>query len=135
MPEGLHLTVITPARAVYDEDAKGVVVPAFDGALGVLKGHAPLMALLGSGPLKITEPDGTEKNLAVRGGFLQVTRDKVTVLTPEAAEAGEIKSDELDAELEEVEGEKATSEAAVEAKAQKIAWVKARRTVLERTAS
>ena len=50
----LHLTVITPARAVYDEDAQGVVVPAFDGALGVLGGHAAMMALLGNGPLKIT---------------------------------------------------------------------------------
>src|SRR5258706_7721419 len=96
----LHLTVITPARAVLDSDASAVVAPAFDGEVGVLPGHAPMLALLGSGELRVNSADGKVRHLAIRGGFLQVSHNKVTVLTPESVAAEEIKTEDVKAELD-----------------------------------
>lgn len=96
----LHLTIITPARAVYDADTAGLTAPAFDGEVGVLPGHAPMLALLGNGALRVNETSGKTKHMAIRGGFLQVSENKVTVLTPESISADEMKPDVLKAEAD-----------------------------------
>ena len=102
----LHVTVITPARSVFDADATAVVVPAFDGELGVLPGHAAMLALLGTGELRVNTSDGKIKHLAIRGGFLQVNHNNVTVLTPESVTAEDLKSDELQKEAQKLDAEK-----------------------------
>jgi F-type H+-transporting ATPase subunit epsilon len=82
----LTVALISPERTVFEGSADMVVAPAWDGELGVLKGHAPLLALLGDGTLRIT--DGPkETRFHVSGGFLQVVDDVVTVLSEEAGEA------------------------------------------------
>ena len=127
----LRVTVITPARSVFDEDAAAVVVPAFDGELGVLPGHAALLALLGNGPLRITKADGTQVHLAVRGGFLQVKENAAAILTPECAKVDELDAKTLDAEITKLNSEQATKLEARESLAQRMAWARARRKVLE----
>lgn len=125
----LHLTVITPARAVLDADAKAVVVPAYDGELGVLPGHASMLALLGIGELRMTTPTGTIRRIAIRGGFLQVNDNKLTVLTPESVSAEEVKMDVLQAEAQKLDAEKLTNLEEREAQEVKRAWLKARQQV------
>jgi F-type H+-transporting ATPase subunit epsilon len=80
----LKVSVISPERTVYEGDADQVIVPAWDGQLGVLKGHAPTLVLLGEGELKITR-GGTDERFHIRGGFLQVADDVVTVLSEHAS--------------------------------------------------
>lgn len=123
----LHVTVITPARAVLDTDAQSVVVPAFDGEMGVLPGHAAMLALLGTGVARVTALDGNTRQFAIRGGFLQIERDRVTVLTPESASAEELRPDVLQAEAAKLENEKPTKLDERDALATRQAWVKARR--------
>jgi F-type H+-transporting ATPase subunit epsilon len=82
----LTVAVISPDRTVYEGSADMVVVPAWDGELGVLRGHAPLLALLGEGMLRVTDA-GKESRFRVRGGFLQVADDVVTVLSEDAGPA------------------------------------------------
>jgi F-type H+-transporting ATPase subunit epsilon len=125
----LHLTVITPARAVLNTDAHGVVAPAFDGEVGVLPGHAAMLALLGTGELRVNGVDGKVRHFAIRGGFLQVSQNKVTVLTPESASAEEIKPDVLKAELEKLNATPHTKEAEQEAFETQKAWIKVREKV------
>lgn len=79
----LRVSVISPERTVFDGPADAVVAPAWDGELGILRGHAPLMALLGEGALRITRGGSTE-TFRVSGGFLQVLDDVVTVLSEHA---------------------------------------------------
>lgn len=79
----LTVAVISPDRTVFEGTADMVVVPAWDGELGVLRGHAPLLALLGEGTLRVTNA-GKESRFHVRGGFLQVADDVVTVLSEDA---------------------------------------------------
>ncbi|HEX2095709.1 MAG TPA: ATP synthase F1 subunit epsilon [Longimicrobiaceae bacterium] len=82
----LRVSVLSPEQAVYEGEATHVVAPALDGKLGILRGHAPLMALLGEGILRIDT--GRESvQFHVAGGFLQVVDNVVTVLSEHAAAA------------------------------------------------
>jgi len=82
----LHVVVLSPERTVFEGEADQVVAPAFNGQLGILRGHAPLMALLGEGVLRVTR-GGQEQRFQVAGGFLQVADNVVTVLSERAGEA------------------------------------------------
>ncbi|HET7322190.1 MAG TPA: F0F1 ATP synthase subunit epsilon [Longimicrobiaceae bacterium] len=81
----LRVVVISPERTLFEGEADSVIAPAWDGELGILRGHAPLMALLGAGDLRVSRGGDTE-HFHVEGGFLQVVKNVVTVLS-ERAEA------------------------------------------------
>lgn len=83
----MHVTVISPAAAVFDGDADSVVAPAFDGEVGILPKHAPFLTLLGDGPLTIQIGTAARK-FRVRGGVLQVADDSVRVVAEFAEEDG-----------------------------------------------
>jgi F-type H+-transporting ATPase subunit epsilon len=85
----LQCIIVTPEKAVLDEQAEFVALPVFDGELGVLPGRAPLIGRLGPGELRLQQ-HGTARRLFVDGGFAQVRSDAVTVLTPRAMPAGDI---------------------------------------------
>ena len=76
----LKVSVISPGAALYEGEATSVVAPAYDGEVGILTGHAPMMALLGKGELRI-EGTGGEKKFSIEGGFLQVVDNRVRVVT------------------------------------------------------
>jgi len=76
----LHVSVITPEGSVFEGSAESVVIPAWDGEIGILQGHAPLMALLGEGQLRVRRHRETER-FFVAGGFVQVIDNVVTVLS------------------------------------------------------
>ena len=75
----MHLTVISPERAVFDGAADSVVAPAFDGLVGILPRHAPFMTLLGSGTVTVRH-GGEQSAFGVSGGFLQVAGDNVRIV-------------------------------------------------------
>ena len=81
----LSVALITAQSTVYEGEADMVVAPAWDGEMGILRGHAPMMVLLGQGEMRITR-DGAMQRFFVSGGFLQVSDDVVSVLS-ERAEA------------------------------------------------
>ena len=82
----MHVTVVSPERALFDGAADGVVAPAFDGEVGVLAGHAPFLTLLGTGALTLRQGD-TATRFHVSGGFLQVVGDTVRVVADRVATA------------------------------------------------
>ena len=82
----LHVVVMSPERTIYNGAADSVIAPAWDGKLGILRGHAPLMALLGAGELQVSR-GGTTDRFRVEGGFLQVIDNTVTVLSEQAEAA------------------------------------------------
>lgn len=75
----MRVTVISPEAAVFDGEADAVVATAFDGELGILANHAPLMTVLGSGMLTV-RAGGVARRFRVQGGFLQVVKNNVRVL-------------------------------------------------------
>ena len=81
----LRVSVISPERVLYEGEADSLVVPAFDGEVGVLTGHAPMMTLLGSGELRLG--GAAPRRFTVEGGFMQVADDQVRIVTEKASEA------------------------------------------------
>ena len=83
----LQVSVISPEQVLFEGSASSVTAPAFDGELGILPMHAPLMTLLGTGTLRVESAQGL-KRFRVAGGFLQVVDDTVRVVTEEASVEG-----------------------------------------------
>jgi F-type H+-transporting ATPase subunit epsilon len=80
----LKVSVISPERSLFDGDATQVVAPAYDGEVGILTDHAPMMVLLGRGTLRVAA-NGGERRFTVEGGFLQVVDNQVRIVTERAA--------------------------------------------------
>ena len=79
----LTVSVISPERVLYEGQATSVVAPAFDGEVGILTGHAPMITALGRGTLRVDGGAGSQR-FTVEGGFLQVVDDQVRVVTEQA---------------------------------------------------
>jgi len=75
----MHVTVVSPERALFDGTADAVVAPAFDGEVGILPGHAPFLTLLGTGQLTLRQ-GAMATRFSLSGGFLQVVGDAVRVV-------------------------------------------------------
>ncbi|NJD19909.1 MAG: F0F1 ATP synthase subunit epsilon [Gemmatimonadetes bacterium] len=76
-----HVRVVSPEKVVYEGDASAMVAPAWDGRVGILPGHAPLLSLLGAGELAVEIPGGGTSRYYVAGGVLKVEAGAATVLT------------------------------------------------------
>lgn len=81
----LTVSVISPEKVLFEGTVDRLVAPAFDGEVGILPRHAPMMTLLGKGELRLGE-NGSAGKFTIAGGFLQVLNDNVRVVT-ERAEA------------------------------------------------
>lgn len=79
----MRVTVVSPERAVFDGAADAVVAPAFDGLVGILPHHAPLLTLLGAGTLTVRQ-GGSSSAFRVTGGFLQVVGESVRAVADRA---------------------------------------------------
>jgi len=89
MPDSFELEVATPERLLVREQATDAQVPAKNGYLGILPGHAALLSQLGSGVLSYVA-GGQRRYLAVAGGFLEVLPGHVRVLADVAERAEDI---------------------------------------------
>lgn len=85
----LHLEIVTPEQKTYADDVDSVVIPGMEGELGVLSQHVPLMTQLLPGELRVMK-GGEELRLAVGEGFVEITADKVAVLTDMAVRESDI---------------------------------------------
>jgi F-type H+-transporting ATPase subunit epsilon len=86
----LKLEIVTPEAKIYSEDVDMVTLPGVEGELGVYPMHVPLMTEIRSGEL-IARKGGKDHILAVGEGFVEITGDRVAVMTDMA-----IKSDDID---------------------------------------
>jgi F-type H+-transporting ATPase subunit epsilon len=75
---------VSPEAILYQGEASSVVAPAYDGLVGILPRHAPMLALLGRGILTL-KTGGAERRFKVGGGILQVRNNMVRVVAEEAA--------------------------------------------------
>jgi F-type H+-transporting ATPase subunit epsilon len=78
----LKVSVISPEAVLFEGESDSVVAPAYDGEIGILTGHAPLMALLGNGELRLGSGGGPR--FTVSRGFIQVLNNDVRVVTEKA---------------------------------------------------
>ena len=85
----IRCEIVSQDRTVFEGDVDIVVAPAFDGEMGILPHHSPVLTVLKTGVLKIRQ--GThEQFFAISGGFMEVQPEIVTVLADAAEMADEI---------------------------------------------
>jgi F-type H+-transporting ATPase subunit epsilon len=123
--KSLKCVVVTPEKAVLDEPADFVVVPMFDGELGVAPDRLPLIGRLGFGELRLTQGNQT-KHLYVDGGFVQIRGNVVTVLTSKAIDIKDIKIADAQAVLQSAKVESTPEGQEAQEKAQQRARVQLR---------
>ena len=111
----LRVRLVTPERILFEADAPAVELPAKNGYMEVLYGHAPLLAELGAGEVRIHQGGGIESNSPettrynVSWGFVEVLGDRVTILASDALKPDEIDVARAEQQLE--QGEKMWNEA------------------------
>jgi len=97
-----HLSIVTPAKTVYEGEATSVTLPGTDGYVGIWAHHAPMVVGMRPGVLRFNESENqdVEQCYAIGSGFSEVSDNKVIVLADFAEEEGEIDIDRAKAALE-----------------------------------
>jgi F-type H+-transporting ATPase subunit epsilon len=85
----LQLDIVTPEKRVFSEEVDSVTLPGSEGELGILPQHIPLVTALKPGEL-VYAKSGRSEHLAVGTGFVEVTGQRVSVLTDMAMGEGDI---------------------------------------------
>jgi F-type H+-transporting ATPase subunit epsilon len=106
--------VVTPEQQVLDESCTQVILPAYDGEIGILTNRAPLLAKLGVGVLRLDFAGGQKKSYFVDGGIAQMKDNRLTVLTTQAKLPEEIDAQSAKAEFDEATARKITDEKSFE---------------------
>jgi F-type H+-transporting ATPase subunit epsilon len=98
----VNLEIVSPERLLLSQPVDMVVIPASEGDMGVLEGHAPMIVMLRGGVITLYEGDRITDQMFVAGGFAEVTPERCTVLANEVMPV---------AELDRAEGERRLAEA------------------------
>jgi F-type H+-transporting ATPase subunit epsilon len=95
MATTLKLEIVTPEAKIYSEDVDMVTLPGVEGEMGIYPMHIPLMTQIAHGEI-VAKKGGVDHYLATGEGFVQITGDRVAILTDMAIKADDI--DEMKAE-------------------------------------
>ncbi|MEI8279306.1 MAG: ATP synthase F1 subunit epsilon [Bacteroidota bacterium] len=80
----MHLEIATPEHKVYSGNVYGIQLPGIEGSFEILDKHAPMIASLGKGKMKIIKDKNTTEMYEISAGFVEVINNKATVLIEDA---------------------------------------------------
>ena len=86
----MHCDIVSAEKSIFSGLVEMVVAAGSLGDLGIAPGHAPLLTALVPGPVKLIKPGGEEEVFYVSGGFLEVQRGVVTLLSDTALRAADV---------------------------------------------
>jgi len=95
LPTKIHLTLVTREKKVLEQDVDEVVLPALRGAIGVLPGHTPLLAMLKVGEMSYRVGD-KHSMMDLTWGFAEILPDRVIVIAEGAMKAEEIGAEQFE---------------------------------------
>ena len=102
MADRIAFDIVSPEKLLLSDTADMVTVPATEGYMGVMAGHAPVITTLRPGMIDILK-DGTDTRFFVRGGFAEISAEKVIVLAEEALPLHELELPVLDQRIKDAE--------------------------------
>lgn len=76
----MKLDILTPEKKIYEGEVYGVFLPGVQGYFEILDKHAPMVAALGAGDMKILKDKNTSELYSIEGGFLEMNSNKAVVL-------------------------------------------------------
>ena len=111
----LTVSVVTPEETVVETTAESVVVPLFDGEIGIQPLHAPMIGRLGYGEMRV-KSGADSTSYYVDGGFVQVADNVVSVMTNRAMPLADVDGEAAEKQLEEGLAKKAAGDEAIAAR-------------------
>ena len=129
----LKCIVVTPEETTVEAVVESVVVPLFDGEMGILPNHGAMIGRLGSGELRLRNGDQVDR-FFLEGGFIQIADNTVSVLTGRAIPVEQLDTDEAESQLETALAEPAVGSEQMEARDQLVQQLRARQRVARRSA-
>lgn len=100
MAKAFSVEVVTPEGRVLQDEVDVLVVPAWDGSLGILANHAPLLCMIRPGELRVRK-GGDSQRFAISGGYLHVANNQASVLADQVLRAEQIDPKQAREDLEE----------------------------------
>lgn len=76
----MKLDVLTPEKTLFSGEVTAVMVPGINGRFQILENHAPIVSALSAGQVEIKKSDGTPEVFSIDRGFIEVLRNKVSLL-------------------------------------------------------
>ena len=95
-----NLQIITPKKIVFKQDVEMAILRTTEGDMGILPNHAPFVAELVIGEMKVKLGAESEEMFFVAGGFLEIANNKVTILADDAMNAKDIDIEQAKKEAE-----------------------------------
>jgi len=80
MANTFHVNMVSADRQLFSGEAERIVATADHGELGILAGHAPLLAVLKAGQVRLTQEGGKEEVIYISGGFIEVQHEQTIIL-------------------------------------------------------
>lgn len=99
--QDLTLTLVSPSKPLYEGKVYSIIVPLYDGLAGILSNHVDMISELGPGKLIIKNED-TIQEYFISGGFVEVLKNKVTILANEAYKKQELKKEKIEHDYKEI---------------------------------
>ena len=101
--DNTNLEIVSPERLLLSRPVQMVVIPAWEGEMGVLPGHAPAIVMLRGGTVRLYEAGQVTDRLYVAGGFAEITPERCTVLANEAIPVSELSRSEAEQRLQQAQ--------------------------------
>ena len=98
-----QLELVSPEKLLLSRAVEMAVLPAAEGEMGVLPGHAPMIVTLRGGVIAVTENGQVTERLYVAGGFAEVTPERCTVLADEATPVAQLSKAAAETRVREAE--------------------------------
>lgn len=76
----MKIEIITPEASVFKGEVNYIFLPGIDGSMGILKNHAPLIASLKKGEVRVKDTTGKEHSFSINGGTAEVNKNHIIVL-------------------------------------------------------
>lgn len=95
MADLLKFELVSPEQLLSSGNVQQVVVPGTEGEFTVLVNHAPVLSTLKPGVVTVTDENGSEDRIFVRGGFAEVNPAGLTILAEEAVAVADLSADDL----------------------------------------
>lgn len=91
--KALNVSMVTPFASLFEGEVASIQLPLWDGMIGIFPDHAPMLAVIGFGPCTLKRPDGSTEEFVVDAGFLEIEKNKVTILASGADRIADINPD------------------------------------------
>jgi F-type H+-transporting ATPase subunit epsilon len=102
-PHTMRVEIVTPERLVFEGESTMVVTRTLDGEIAFQPGHAPFLGALAVGATRVYRPDGSIESVAVLGGFVEVSGNRVSILADGAEHGDDIDLEHARRAVEEAE--------------------------------